>query len=168
MQVAQIVGGYSLGGADLLRRAMGKKKVEEMQHHRAIFSEGAAKNGISKALADEIFDLMEKFAGYGFNKSHAAAYALLAYHTAWLKHHYTSEFFAGNMTIASDDTDKLKIFHDDAVGNFGITFSPPNVNEGEWRFIPTGNKSICYALGAVKGRPSTCAPTCPDPSCAKA
>ncbi|MFN4264771.1 MAG: DNA polymerase III subunit alpha [Aquabacterium sp.] len=151
MQVAQIVGGYSLGGADLLRRAMGKKKVEEMQHHRAIFSEGAAKNGISKALADEIFDLMEKFAGYGFNKSHAAAYALLAYHTAWLKHHYTSEFFAGNMTIASDDTDKLKIFHDDAVGNFGITFSPPNVNEGEWRFIPTGNKSICYALGAVKG-----------------
>jgi DNA polymerase-3 subunit alpha len=94
---------------------------------------------------------MEKFAGYGFNKSHAAAYALLAYHTAWLKQHYTSEFFAGNMTIASDDTDKLKIFHDDAVGNFGITFSPPNVNEGQWRFIPTGDKTICYALGAVKG-----------------
>ena len=94
---------------------------------------------------------MEKFAGYGFNKSHAAAYALLAYHTAWLKQHYTAEFFAGNMTIASDDTDKLKIFHDDAVGNFGITFTPPNVNEGQWRFIPTGNKTICYALGAVKG-----------------
>ncbi|HET8871419.1 MAG TPA: DNA polymerase III subunit alpha, partial [Aquabacterium sp.] len=151
MQVAQRLGGYSLGGADLLRRAMGKKKVEEMQHHRSLFAEGAAKNGISEQLANEIFDLMEKFAGYGFNKSHAAAYALLAYHTAWLKHHYTSEFFAGNMTIASDDTDKLKIFHDDAVGNFGIAFSPPNVNEGEWRFIPTGNKSICYALGAVKG-----------------
>ena len=151
MQVAQRLGGYSLGGADLLRRAMGKKKVEEMQHHRSLFAEGAAKNGISEQLANEIFDLMEKFAGYGFNKSHAAAYALLAYHTAWLKHHYTAEFFAGNMTIASDDTDKLKIFHDDAVGNFGITFSPPNVNEGEWRFIPTGNKSICYALGAVKG-----------------
>ena len=151
MQVAQIVGGYSLGGADLLRRAMGKKKVEEMQHHRGLFAEGAAKNGISTELANEIFDLMEKFAGYGFNKSHAAAYALLAYHTAWLKHHYTSEFFAGNMTIASDDTDKLKIFHDDATQNFGITFSPPNVNEGEWRFIPTGDKSICYALGAVKG-----------------
>src|SRR5574343_23912 len=152
MQVAQIVGGYSLGGADLLRRAMGKKKVEEMQHHRSLFAEGAAKNGISEQLANEIFDLMEKFAGYGFNKSHAAAYALLAYHTAWLKHHYTAEFFAGNMTIASDDTDKLKLFHDDAVGNFGITFSPPTVNEGEWRFIPTGNKSICYALGAVKGK----------------
>ena len=151
MQVAQIVGGYSLGGADLLRRAMGKKKVEEMQHHRGLFAEGAAKNGISTELANEIFDLMEKFAGYGFNKSHAAAYALLAYHTAWLKHHYTSEFFAGNMTIASDDTDKLQIFHDDATQNFGITFSPPNVNEGAWRFIPTGNKSICYALGAVKG-----------------
>ncbi|RTL26197.1 MAG: DNA polymerase III subunit alpha [Burkholderiales bacterium] len=151
MQVAQIVGGYSLGGADLLRRAMGKKKVEEMQHHRGIFAEGAAKNGISKELADEIFDLMEKFAGYGFNKSHAAAYALLAYHTAWLKVHYTAEFFAGNMTIASDDTDKLKIFHDDATQNFGITFTPPDVNQGEWRFIPTGDKAICYALGAVKG-----------------
>ncbi|MFW9617320.1 DNA polymerase III subunit alpha [Aquabacterium sp.] len=151
MQVAQRLGGYSLGGADLLRRAMGKKKVEEMQHHRGLFAEGAAKNGISTELANEIFDLMEKFAGYGFNKSHAAAYALLAYHTAWLKHHYTSEFFAGNMTIASDDTDKLKIFHDDAVANFGITFTPPNVNEGQWRFIPTGDKTICYALGAVKG-----------------
>jgi len=151
MQVAQRLGGYSLGGADLLRRAMGKKKVEEMQHHRGLFAEGAAKNGISTELANEIFDLMEKFAGYGFNKSHAAAYALLAYHTAWLKHHYTSEFFAGNMTIASDDTDKLKIFHDDAVANFGITFTPPDVNQGQWRFIPTGNKTICYALGAVKG-----------------
>ncbi|WP_374316672.1 DNA polymerase III subunit alpha [Aquabacterium sp.] len=151
MQVAQRLGGYSLGGADLLRRAMGKKKVEEMQHHRGLFAEGAAKNGISTELANEIFDLMEKFAGYGFNKSHAAAYALLAYHTAWLKHHYTSEFFAGNMTIASDDTDKLKIFHDDAVANFGITFTPPDVNQGQWRFIPTGDKTICYALGAVKG-----------------
>jgi DNA polymerase-3 subunit alpha len=151
MQVAQIVGGYSLGGADLLRRAMGKKKVEEMQHHRGIFAEGAAKNGISAELANEIFDLMEKFAGYGFNKSHAAAYALLAYHTAWLKQHYTAEFFAGNMTIASDDTDKLKIFHDDATQNFGITFTPPDVNQGAWRFIPIDDKTICYALGAVKG-----------------
>ena len=151
MQVAQRLGGYSLGGADLLRRAMGKKKVEEMQHHRGLFADGAAKNGISTELANEIFDLMEKFAGYGFNKSHAAAYALLAYHTAWLKVHYPAEFFAGNMTIASDDTDKLKIFHDDATQNFGITFSPPNVNEGEWRFIPTGNRAICYALGAIKG-----------------
>ena len=151
MQVAQIVGGYSLGGADLLRRAMGKKKVEEMQHHRGIFAEGAAKNGIEAPLANEIFDLMEKFAGYGFNKSHAAAYALLAYHTAWLKAHYTAEFFSGNMSVSSDDTDKLKIFHDDATQNFGITFTPPDVNQGEWRFVPTGKKTICYALGAVKG-----------------
>jgi DNA polymerase-3 subunit alpha len=151
MQVAQKVGGYSLGGADMLRRAMGKKKVEEMAEHRSIFAAGAAKNGISQKLADEIFDLMEKFAGYGFNKSHAAAYALLAYHTAWLKAHYTAEFFSGNMSVSSDDTDKLKIFHDDATQNFGITFTPPDVNQGEWRFVPTGNKTICYALGAVKG-----------------
>ncbi len=151
MQVAQIVGGYSLGGADLLRRAMGKKKVEEMAHHRTIFAEGAARNDIQPALANEIFDLMEKFAGYGFNKSHAAAYALLAYHTAWLKAHYAAEFFSGNMSVASDDTDKLKIFHDDATQNFGITFTPPDVNQGEWRFVPVDDKTICYALGAVKG-----------------
>ena len=151
MQVAQRVGGYSLGGADMLRRAMGKKKAEEMAEHRAIFAEGAAKNDIQPALANEIFDLMEKFAGYGFNKSHAAAYALLAYHTAWLKVHYTAEFFAGNMTVSSDDTDKLKILHDDATQNFGITFTPPDVNHGEWRFIPLDDKTICYALGAVKG-----------------
>jgi DNA polymerase-3 subunit alpha len=151
MQVAQKVGGYSLGGADMLRRAMGKKKVEEMAQHRAIFAEGAAKNDIQPALANEIFDLMEKFAGYGFNKSHAAAYALLAYHTAWLKVHYTAEFFSGNMSVSSDDTDKLKIFHDDATQNFGISFTPPDVNQGEWRFVPTGKKTICYALAAVKG-----------------
>ena len=151
MQVAQRLGGYSLGGADLLRRAMGKKKLEEMAHHRAIFAQGAAKNDIAPALANEIFDLMEKFAGYGFNKSHAAAYALLAYHTAWLKVHYTAEFFAGNMTVSSDDTDKLKIFHDDATQNFGIRFTPPDVNHGEWAFVPVDDKTICYALGAVKG-----------------
>jgi DNA polymerase-3 subunit alpha len=151
MQVAQIVGGYSLGGADLLRRAMGKKKVEEMAAHRVTFAEGAAKHGIKPELSNEIFDLMEKFAGYGFNKSHAAAYALLAYHTAWLKAHYPAEFFSGNMSVASDDTDKLKIFHDDATQNFGIVFTAPDVNQGEWRFIPTGDRAICYALGAVKG-----------------
>ncbi|HNK52570.1 MAG TPA: DNA polymerase III subunit alpha, partial [Ottowia sp.] len=99
MQTAQILGGYSLGGADLLRRAMGKKKPEEMAQHRQIFREGAARNGISEGKADEIFDLMEKFAGYGFNKSHAAAYSLLAYHTAWLKVHYTAEFYCANMTV---------------------------------------------------------------------
>ncbi|NDF79643.1 MAG: DNA polymerase III subunit alpha, partial [Betaproteobacteria bacterium] len=104
MQTAQVLGGYSLGGADLLRRAMGKKKAEEMAEHRAIFRKGAEVNGLSEAKADEVFDLMEKFAGYGFNKSHAAAYSLLAYHTGWLKVHFTAEFFCANMTIEMDDT----------------------------------------------------------------
>ena len=109
MQTAQVLGGYSLGGADMLRRAMGKKKAEEMAEHRAIFRKGAAEKGISQEKADEVFDLMEKFAGYGFNKSHAAAYSLLAYHPGWLKVHYTAEFFCANMTVEMDDTDKLKV-----------------------------------------------------------
>lgn len=150
MQVAQRLGGYSLGGADLLRRAMGKKKLEEMVKHRATFAEGAAKNGIDEPLANEIFDLMEKFAGYGFNKSHAAAYALLAYHTAYLKVHYLAEFVAANMSVALDDTDKLKIFHDDAV-MLGITFEPPDINTGTHRFHPVADKVVRYGLGAVKG-----------------
>src|ERR687889_801020 len=127
MQMAQVIGGYSLGGADLLRRAMGKKKAEEMAEHRNIFREGAAKNGLSQEKADEIFDLMEKFAGYGFNKSHAAAYSLLAYHTAWLKVHYPAEFYAADMTIELDNTDKLKVLFEDAVKNFGMTFDAPDV-----------------------------------------
>jgi DNA polymerase III subunit alpha len=150
MQVAQRLGGYSLGGADLLRRAMGKKKLEEMVKHRATFAEGAAGNGIAEPLANEIFDLMEKFAGYGFNKSHAAAYALLAYHTAWLKVHYLAEFTAANMSVALDDTDKLKIFHDDAV-MLGITFEPPNINTGTHRFEPVADDVVRYGLGAIKG-----------------
>ncbi len=150
MQVAQRLGGYSLGGADLLRRAMGKKKAEEMAKHRAIFADGAAKNGIAEPKANEIFDLMEKFAGYGFNKSHAAAYALLAYHTAWLKVHYLAEFTAANMSVALDDTDKLKIFHDDAVA-LGITFEPPDVNTGTHRFEPVADRVVRYGLGAIKG-----------------
>jgi DNA polymerase III subunit alpha len=151
MQTAQILGGYSLGGADLLRRAMGKKKAEEMAKHRQIFRDGAAKNGIGEAKADEIFDLMEKFAGYGFNKSHAAAYSLLAYHTGWLKVHYTAEFFCANMTVEMDDTDKLKVLFVDAINNFGLTFEPPDVNRGTYRFEPVSNTSIRYGLGAVKG-----------------
>jgi DNA polymerase III subunit alpha len=151
MQTAQILGGYSLGGADLLRRAMGKKKAEEMAKHRQIFREGAAKNGIGEAKADEIFDLMEKFAGYGFNKSHAAAYSLLAYHTGWLKVHYTAEFFCANMTVEMDDTDKLKVLFEDAVNNFGMTFEAPDVNRGTYRFEPVSDTSIRYGLGAVKG-----------------
>jgi DNA polymerase-3 subunit alpha len=151
MQTAQILGGYSLGGADLLRRAMGKKKVEEMAEHRQIFRDGAAKNGINELKADEIFDLMEKFAGYGFNKSHAAAYSLLAYHTGWLKVHYTAEFFCANMTVEMDDTDKLKVLFEDAQKNFNITFEPPDVNRGAYRFEPVTDKVIRYGLGAVKG-----------------
>ena len=151
MQTAQILGGYSLGGADLLRRAMGKKKAEEMAEHREKFRAGAlATHNIPQAQADEIFDLMEKFAGYGFNKSHAAAYSLLAYHTGWLKVHYTAEFFCANMTVEMDDTDKLKVLFEDAL-KFGITFDPPDVNRGSYRFEPVSDKVIRYGLGAVKG-----------------
>ncbi|MBS7351074.1 MAG: DNA polymerase III subunit alpha, partial [Comamonas sp.] len=150
MQTAQVLGGYSLGGADLLRRAMGKKKPEEMAEHRLLFRDGAAKKGISQEKADEVFDLMEKFAGYGFNKSHAAAYSLLAYHTAWIKVHFTAEFFCGNMTVEMDDTDKLKTLHDDAL-SMGLRFEPPDVNRGAYRFEPVTDKVIRYGLGAIKG-----------------
>ncbi|MDE2417478.1 MAG: DNA polymerase III subunit alpha [Burkholderiales bacterium] len=150
MQTAQILGGYSLGGADMLRRAMGKKKAEEMAEHRAIFRAGAAKNNIDESKADEIFDLMEKFAGYGFNKSHAAAYSLLAYHTAWIKVHYTAEFFCANMTVEMDDTDKLKVLFEDAE-KMGLSFEPPNINRGFYRFEPISNTQIRYGLGAIKG-----------------
>ena len=150
MQTAQILGGYSLGGADLLRRAMGKKKADEMALHRSVFRQGAEKNSISTEQADAIFDLMEEFAGYGFNKSHAAAYSLLAYQTAWIKDHHTAEFFCANMTVEMGDTDKLKILFDDAV-SFGINFENPNINTGEYVFIPLGGQKISYGLGAVKG-----------------
>ena len=150
MQAAQVLGGYSLGGADLLRRAMGKKKAEEMATQRAIFRDGAAAKGIGAEKADEVFDLMEKFAGYGFNKSHAAAYSLLAYHTAWIKVHCTAEFFAANMTIEADNTDKLKVLLADAK-TFGISFQPPDVNRGTHRFEPIDDKTVRYGLGAVKG-----------------
>jgi DNA polymerase-3 subunit alpha len=150
MQTAQVLGGYSLGGADLLRRAMGKKKPEEMAQHREIFRAGALKNGLSVAQADEVFDLMERFAGYGFNKSHAAAYSLLAYQTAWLKVHHTAEFFAANMTVEMDNTDKLKALHDDAL-RMGISFEPPDVNRCEPGFVPVSNTVIRYGLCAIKG-----------------
>ena len=150
MQTAQILGGYSLGGADLLRRAMGKKKADEMALHRSVFRQGAEKNSISTDQADAIFDLMEEFAGYGFNKSHAAAYSLLAYQTAWIKVHHTAEFFCANMTVEMGDTDKLKILFDDAV-SFGISFENPNINTGDYVFIPLGGQKISYGLGAVKG-----------------
>lgn len=156
MQMAQIIGGYSLGGADLLRRAMGKKKPEEMAQHRELFAEGAAKNGLTREKSGEIFDLMEKFAGYGFNKSHAAAYALLAYYTAWLKAHHPAEFMAANMSLAMDDTDKVKILFEDCATN-GMAVLPPDINQSAYRFEPVAeadgkrSKTIRYGLGSVKG-----------------
>ena len=150
MQAAQVIGGYSLGGADLLRRAMGKKKPEEMVKHREIFAEGAAKQGISREKSDEIFNYMEKFAGYGFNKSHAAAYALISYQTAWLKAHYPAEFMAATMSSELDNTDQLKHFYDDCRAN-GVEFLPPDINESDYRFTPDQQHRIRYALGAIKG-----------------
>ncbi|HVY05058.1 MAG TPA: DNA polymerase III subunit alpha [Burkholderiales bacterium] len=150
MQMAQIIGGYSLGGADLLRRAMGKKKAEEMAQHRGIFREGAGKNGLTPAKAEEIFDLMEKFAGYGFNKSHAAAYALVAYQTAYFKAHHPAAFMAANMSAIMDDTDKVQQFHEDTLAN-GITVLPPDIHASEYRFVPVDEKSVRYGLGGIKG-----------------
>src|SRR5688572_16038104 len=150
MQMAQIIGGYSLGGADLLRRAMGKKLPEEMAQHREIFREGAGKNGLKQFKADEIFDLMEKFAGYGFNKSHAAAYALVAYQTAYMKAHHPAAFMAANMSAVMADTDKVQQLFEDARQN-GLQVLAPDVNACEYRFVPVDEKSIRYGLGAIKG-----------------
>jgi len=150
MQMAQIVGGYSLGGADLLRRAMGKKKLEEMAKERAKFREGAAKDGLSGDKADEIFDLMEKFAGYGFNKSHAAAYALVSYQTAWLKAHYPAEFMAATISSDMDNTDKAVTFIDESKA-IGLNVLPPDVNASEFMFVAVEPKVIRYGLGAIKG-----------------
>ncbi|MDQ6629204.1 MAG: DNA polymerase III subunit alpha [Pseudomonadota bacterium] len=150
MQAAQVMGGYSLGGADLLRRAMGKKKPEEMATHRVIFREGAAKKQIGADVADDVFDLMQKFAGYGFNKSHAAAYSLLAYHTAWVKAHFPAEFFAANMTVELDNSDKLKVLVADAKG-FGVAVAMPDINSGSYGFEPVSPTAVRYGLGAIKG-----------------
>ncbi|MBR5675181.1 MAG: DNA polymerase III subunit alpha, partial [Neisseriaceae bacterium] len=150
MQTAQVCAGYSLGGADMLRRAMGKKKVEEMVKQRATFVAGAAEKNISEEKANEIFDYMEKFAGYGFNKSHAAAYALVAYQTAWLKKHYTVEFVAATMSNELTNTDQLKNMHDDGIAN-GLTFLPPDINRSFYHFQPISTTEIRYALGAIKG-----------------
>ena len=150
MQTAQVVARYSLGGADLLRRAMGKKKKEEMDQQRAVFVAGAAGNDIKEALANEIFDTMEKFAGYGFNKSHAAAYSLVAYHTAWLKCHHPAAFLAATLSSEMANTDKVQFFFDDAKKN-GIAFLAPDINAGGIRFQPVDAKTIRYGLGAIKG-----------------
>jgi DNA polymerase III subunit alpha len=150
MQIAQVVAGYSLGGADLLRRAMGKKKKEEMDAQRAVFVEGAVKNGTPEKQAAELFDLMEKFASYGFNKSHAAAYALVAYHTAYLKAHYPAAFLAATMSADMNNTDSVHIFYDDCAAN-GVEVLAPDINQSEFRFKPISDKQVLYGLGAVKG-----------------
>jgi len=150
MQAAQVVAGYSLGGADLLRRAMGKKKPEEMAKQREVFVAGAAGNGIEAEKANEIFDTMEKFAGYGFNKSHAAAYSLVAYQTAYLKCHHPAAFMAATLSSEMADTDKVQFFVADAVSH-GLTFLPPDVNRSRYRFTPVDAKTIRYGLGAIKG-----------------
>ncbi len=150
MQIAQVIGGYTLGGADLLRRAMGKKKPEEMAKHRDVFVAGAEKNGLARAKAVQLFDLMEKFAGYGFNKSHSAAYALVAYQTAWLKVHHPAAFMAANLSLVMDDTDKVRALRDDALA-MGLEVLPPDVNASLWRFEPVDAKRIRYGLGGIKG-----------------
>ena len=150
MQIAQVLAGYSLGGADLLRRAMGKKKPEEMAKERAKFEAGCAERGIDAKVATPIFDLMEKFAEYGFNKSHSAAYALVAYQTAWLKVHYPAEFMAAVMSSDMDNTDKVVSFLDET-RTLGIEVRPPDVNASEYMFEAKDDGSIRYGLGAVKG-----------------
>ena len=150
MQAAQYCAGYSLGGADLLRRAMGKKKPEEMVIQRQIFIEGAAKKDIDEQTANHIFDYMEKFAGYGFNKSHAAAYALVAYQTAWLKAHYPSEFMAAVLTSEMQNTDSIVFLIDDC-RNTGLEVLPPSVNMSIYQFHATDENTIVYGLGAIKG-----------------
>ncbi|HTT13084.1 MAG TPA: DNA polymerase III subunit alpha [Burkholderiaceae bacterium] len=150
MRIAQTIGGYSLGGADLLRRAMGKKKPEEMAQHRSIFVDGAGRNGVNGNAATELFDLMEKFAGYGFNKSHSAAYAVVAFQTAYFKRHHPAAFFAANMSAIMGDTDKVKELVEDARAN-GIAILPPDINTGAYRFEPIDAKSVRYGLGGIKG-----------------
>ncbi len=150
MQIAQVLGGYSLGAADILRRAMGKKKPEEMAKQREIFCKGAVQKGVHSDLATHIFDLMEKFAGYGFNKSHSASYALIAYQTAWLKAHHPAAYMAAVLSSDMDHTDKVVLFIEDCRA-LKINIAPPNINQSEYMFKVMDEKNIAYGLGAVKG-----------------
>jgi DNA polymerase-3 subunit alpha len=150
MQIAQILAGYTLGGADLLRRAMGKKKAEEMASQRSVFVSGAVARGVREAQATHIFDLMEKFAGYGFNKSHSAAYALLSYQTAWLKAHYPAAYMAAVLSSDMDKTEKVVTLFDECNG-MGLQVLPPDVNASVYAFRVAGPKSIRYGMGAIKG-----------------
>lgn len=151
MQISQAMAGYSLGGADMLRRAMGKKKPEEMAKQRSIFVEGAIGQGIDDKLAGGVFDLMEKFAGYGFNKSHSAAYGVLAYQTAYLKYYYPAEFMAAVITSDMNNTDGVVFFINDCRENFGLKVENPSVNHSNWEFVPINPTTIVYGLGGIKG-----------------
>jgi DNA polymerase-3 subunit alpha len=150
MQIAQELAGYSLGGADMLRRAMGKKKPEEMAKQRSSFEAGAKEKGVDPTLAIKIFDLVEKFAGYGFNKSHSAAYALVSYQTAWLKTHYPAQFMAATMSSEMQNTDKIVIFIEECRA-MKLDYRLPDVNEGEFMFSVDKDGAIIYGLGAIKG-----------------
>ncbi|QIZ77380.1 DNA polymerase III subunit alpha [Ferrimonas lipolytica] len=150
MQIAQVLSGYTLGGADMLRRAMGKKKPEEMAKQRATFEEGAVQNGVDGELAMKIFDLVEKFAGYGFNKSHSAAYALVSYQTLWMKTHYPSYFMAAVMSADMDNTEKVVTLVDEC-SRMGIPLLPPDVNQGLYKFNVNPQEQIVYGIGAIKG-----------------
>jgi DNA polymerase-3 subunit alpha len=150
MQIARELAGYTLGGADMLRRAMGKKKPEEMAKQRTIFTEGAIKNEIDESIATYVFDLMEKFAGYGFNKSHSAAYALVAYQTAWLKRHYPTAFMAAVMSSDMDNTDKVVILIEEC-REMKITVCPPDINLSQYKFTVNDQDEIVYGIGAIKG-----------------
>ncbi|HEV2606808.1 MAG TPA: DNA polymerase III subunit alpha, partial [Xanthomonadaceae bacterium] len=150
MQIAQVIGGYTLGAADLLRRAMGKKLPDEMAKHRQGFVSGAIERGLASGKATQLFDNMEKFAGYGFNKSHAAAYALISYQTAYFKAHHPAAFMAANLSLVMDDTDKVRQFYVDAQA-LGLEMLPPDVNASTYRFEPVDERRVRYGLGGVKG-----------------
>jgi len=150
MQIAQVLAGYTLGAADILRRAMGKKKPEEMAKQREIFCDGAVKNGVNADVASHIFDLMEKFAGYGFNKSHSASYALIAYQTAWLKAHFSAAFMAAVLSSDMDRTEKIIIFLDECKA-LKLHVTPPDINKSNYRFDVIDNEHLMYGLGAIKG-----------------
>jgi len=150
MQIAQVLAGYSLGGADLLRRAMGKKKQAEMDKQRAIFEQGAAERGVETNTATYIFNLMDKFAGYGFNKSHSAAYALVSYQTLWLKAHYPAAFMAAVLSADMDNTDKVVTLIDEC-REMKLEVLPPAVNRSEYRFTIAGDRTVVYGIGAIKG-----------------
>jgi len=151
MQISQVMAGYSLGGADMLRRAMGKKKPEEMAKQRDIFVTGATSQGIDEVTSGGVFDLMEKFAGYGFNRSHSAAYGVLAYQTAYLKQYYPAEFMAAVLTSDMNNTDNVVFFINDCRENFELTVVNPSVNRSEWHFVADTPTNIIYGLGAIKG-----------------